>query len=322
MTKTILVTGGAGYIGSNVVDLLIKTHKVIVVDNLSTGHKRLLHPEALFYELDILDKEKLQDVFKKHSINTVLHLAAFSSVGESEQNPEKYFKNNVEGSVNLLEVMLNANCKKIIFSSSAAVYGKPKYSPIDEEHPLDPISVYGETKAIIEERLHVLNKQEGLEFLSLRYFNAGGSSEEKLYGEIHEPETHLIPSVLKAARAGKEIHLFGNDYATKDGTCIRDYVHVTDIAQAHVLGIDYLEKKGPSQAINLGTERGFSVKEILALCEETVARPLKVKVEGRRKGDPPTLVASNKKAANLLNWRPQKTIRDIIESAWRFEQAL
>ncbi|MBN1494499.1 UDP-glucose 4-epimerase GalE [Candidatus Peregrinibacteria bacterium] len=323
MNKEILITGGAGYIGANIVDLLIKKkYKVVVIDNLSTGNKSLIHPDAIFYNVDISDKAKLEEIFRMHIIDTVIHLAALSSVGESAKKPKKYFKNNVKGGLNLLEAMVENECKKIIFSSSAAVYGNPQYVPINEDHPINPISIYGETKATFEEKLKLFDKQHDLKFLSLRYFNAGGSSDDNRFGEIHIPETHLIPSILKLAAKNREISIFGDDYDTKDGTCIRDYIHVVDIAEAHILGIEYLGNNAQSEMINLGTEKGYSVKEIINLCSKTLEKSVKSKIEPRRKGDPPILIASCGKAKKLLNWEHKKTIHHIIESAWKFEQKL
>jgi len=329
--KEILVTGGAGYIGSNTVKLLIETGakespvRVVIIDNLLTGHKELVHPKAVFYEIDLLDYKKLKEIFLKYKFDTVIHFAGVSQVEESEKNPKKYFSNNVLGGLNLLKVMAETGCRKIIFSSSASVYGEPLRIPIDEDHPIKPISTYGKTKAIFEESLRYFDKLYGIKYLSLRYFNAGGSSDDHKFGEIHNPETHLIPTVLKLAKQNKIVHIFGDDYKTPDGTCVRDYIHVVDLAKAHIKAMKYLNSEDPrheSAVINLGSSKGFSVKEIIDLCGKAMGKKIKTKISPRRKGDPETLIASNKKAKHLLKWKPEKTIYDIVESAWKFESKL
>lgn len=322
--EKILVTGGAGYIGSNVINLLVNTHlnsKIFIIDNLSTGHKKLLNPKAKFLKIDLTNAKDVNSVFKKIRPDIVFHFGGVSQVGESNKNPEKYIKNNVIGGLSLLNAMAQFDCKKIIFSSSASVYGNPKKTPITEEHALKPISVYGETKVAFEKLLKSFEKTYGIKYLSLRYFNAGGASDNNKYGEIHVPETHLIPTILKLIKNGGVFNIFGNDYKTKDGTCVRDYVHVVDIARAHVLGMKYLAKKtSTSNVVNLGTRKGFSVKEVLNACEKITGKSLKIKISKRRVGDPDVLIASNSKAKKLLGWEPKKTIKDIVNSAWKFEK--
>ncbi len=316
-----MVTGGAGYIGSNVVHQLLKNkYKVVIVDNLSTGHGELINPRAVFYKIDIKNRRSLEIVFKKHKISTVIHVAGFSLVDESRRKPRRYMDNNVTAGIRLLDTMLKNDCKEIIFSSSAAVYGNPQYLPITENHITLPISVYGETKMLFEKKLHEYDNKFGIKFLSLRYFNAGGCSDNNKYGERHKPESHLIPRIFKLARQNRAVTIFGNDYTTKDGTCIRDYVHVIDIAKAHILGINFLDTTRSSNTMNLGAGKGYSVGEVVDLCGKVVGHPLKINIASRRIGDPPVLIASNKKAKQLLRWVPQESIHSIIRSAWKFEK--
>jgi UDP-glucose 4-epimerase len=319
----ILVTGGAGYIGSHAVKTLLKNkHKVIIFDNLSTGNKKLLNSKVKFYKGDLTNSKDIEKTFKKEKIDTVMHFAAFSQVGESFMDPQKYFYNNVYGSLNLFNAMLKANIKKIIFSSTAAVYGEPIKIPITETHPLNPVNPYGISKKIIEEILKEYDKSYGLKSICLRYFNAGGASKDHDIGEMHNPETHLIPLVLKTAKGErKQIEIFGTAWSTKDGTCIRDYVHVEDIIDAHILALNYLQKKNTSDVFNLGTNRGYSVKEIIQKCKDVTKIDFKVEKSERRKGDPETLVASNAKAKKILGWEPKRTLHEIIESAWDWEKS-
>lgn len=321
MTK-ILVTGGAGYIGSVVVDMLLNNGmgEVFIVDNLSTGHGELINKKAKFFEEDLTNLEGLRKIFNEVKPEIVMHFAGLSQVGESNKVPEKYHRNNVFGGECLLKSMVDSGCKKIVFSSSAAVYGEPVEIPISEKHVLKPISVYGETKALFEEMLRSYDKDYGIKSLCLRYFNAGGASENGGFGEMHEPESHLIPNVLKAAKKGGGFKLFGDDYETKDGTCVRDYIHVTDLAKAHVLAAKYLLNGGESEVVNLGTGEGFSVKEIVDVCKKVTEKKFEVIIENRRVGDPAVLVASNEKAGKLLLWKPEKSIKEIVESAWRYEE--
>ncbi len=305
----ILVTGGAGYIGSHIVHKLVNQHDVLVYDNLSKGHKEAVHEKATLITADLKDKDKLDETFRKNKINAVIHLAAYSLVGESMQDPEKYFQNNVVNSLNLLNSMVKNNVKNIIFSSSAAVYGEPKELPIKEEHCKKPTNVYGETKLLFEKILEWYKKIYNLKYVSLRYFNAAGSN--GVVGENHNPETHLIPLILKAASGQlSEIKVFGTDYPTKDGTCIRDYIHVDDLADAHILA---LTKEG---VYNLGNNKGHSVKEILDLTKEIIKKDFKVVETSRRSGDPPVLVASYDKIKKELGWEPKLGIKETIKSAW------
>ncbi len=322
--KKVLITGGAGYIGSVTTDRLMGSgeFEIAIVDNLSTGNRKLINPKAKFYDSDLCDLKALKDIFVDFKPEVVVHFAGVSQVGESNENPEKYYKNNIVGGICLLKAMEEVGCKKIVFSSSAAVYGIPEKIPITESHGINPISVYGETKAIFEEVLKFYEKKNGLKFLALRYFNAGGSSGDRKYGEIHDPETHLIPNILKSLKKGGEFKLFGDDYKTKDGTCIRDYVHVEDLARAHEEGVKYLEGANKSECINLGSGSGYSVREIIEICNATTGENLDVRIEKRRPGDPETLVASYEKAERLLKWRPEKSIEDIIKNAWEFEKTL
>ncbi len=317
MTK-ILVTGGAGYIGSVVVDMLVSNDigEVFIVDNLSTGHKEAVNKKAKFFEADLTDSEALKIIFNEVKPEIVMHFAGLSQVGESNKEPEKYHRNNVFGGECLLKAMVANGCKKIVFSSSAAVYGEPMEIPISEMHALKPISVYGETKVLFEEMLDNFDSVHGLKSICLRYFNAGGSSENGQFGEMHEPESHLIPNVLKAAKNGSEFKLFGDNYETKDGTCVRDYIHVVDLAKAHLLAAKYLLSGGQSDTINLGTGKGFSVKEIVEICKDVTGKNFNIKIEDRRAGDPAVLVASNEKAGKLFQWKPEKSIKEIVESAW------
>jgi len=319
--KNLLVTGGAGYIGSNIVKVLIdKGYKVVILDSLVTGKEKLIHPDAAFCNVDLLDLEAVRKIFAENTIDTVLHFAGYSLVGESQKDPQKYYENNVLGGLILLRVMEEFECKKIIFSSSAAVYGVPRYIPIDEKHQLKPINVYGETKVLFEKMLEYYSGKNELKYLSLRYFNAGGASDCGKYGEMHDPETHLIPNVLKAILAGEPVNVFGDDYETEDGTCVRDYVHVVDLAEAHLKGVEYLDhEESTSEIINLGSGKGFSVKQILDACGKVTGKDVKVVVAEKRAGDPPVLIAGFDKAKSVLGWSPARSVYDIVESAWKFE---
>jgi len=303
----ILVTGGAGYIGSVIVKKLIDNkHEVVVLDDLSQGHLEAIDKKAIFVKANL---SEINNVFKKFKFDAVIHMAAHSLVGESMENPKKYFDNNVVNGINLLNVMLENNCKKIVFSSSASVYGEPSKVPIKEDFELKPSNFYGETKLIFEKILEWYKKAYGLKYTSLRYFNAAGAIKE--CGEDHKPETHLIPIILQVALGKrKEINIFGDDYKTKDGTCIRDYIHVSDLADAHILA---LEKDG---IFNLGSEQGYSVKEIVEIARKVTGKEIKVKISDRRAGDPAVLVASSEKIKKELCWKAKFGIKDIIKSAW------
>ncbi|TEX92096.1 UDP-glucose 4-epimerase GalE [Campylobacter sp. US55] len=318
--KNILVVGGAGYIGSHTLKhLLDNDYNCIVMDNLIYGHKQAIDKRAKFIHADLLDTFSLTNVFKQEKIDALVHFAAFAYVGESVVNPAKYYQNNVVGTINLLNAMLENNIKDIVFSSTCATYGEPQYTPIDEKHPQNPINAYGRTKLMIEQVFADYEKAYGLRHISLRYFNAAGASNDGLIGESHEPETHLIPLVLKAIKGEiPAINIFGNDYDTEDGTCIRDYIHVEDLALAHRLALENLYKF--SGCINLGTGIGTSVKEIISAAEIVSGKKCPINYTPRREGDPARLYADNKKAKEILSWEAKYTdIKDIIKSAWDWE---
>jgi UDP-glucose 4-epimerase len=310
----ILVTGGAGYIGSVVVKLLIENgYEVIVYDNLSRGHLSAVDKRAIFVKGDLADKKLIEEVFRKYPIEAVLHFAAYIEVGESVKYPTLFFDNNVKNCINLLNAMCENNCKKIIFSSSAAVYGEPLTIPIKEDHPLVPINPYGETKRYIEELLFTYEKYCDLKFISLRYFNVAGADGN--LGEDHRPETHLIPLIVKAA-LGKEriFKIYGDDYPTRDGTCIRDYIHVYDLATAHILALEKLLKEEKSAVYNLGSENGYSVKEVFETACEVIGKKIPYEIVGRRPGDVPILIASSQKIKKELGWQRKKDDLKIIIS--------
>ncbi len=322
---TILVTGGAGYIGSHAVLALTKAgYEVIVLDNLSYGHRELVE-QVLKVKLivgDISDRALLDQLFTTHNITAVMHFAAFIAVGESVTDPAKYYQNNVTGTLTLLEAMVAASINKFVFSSTCALYGIPKSVPLVEDHPQDPISPYATTKWMVERILSDFDQAYDLKSVSFRYFNAAGADPTGLLGEDHAPETHLIPLVLFAALGKREsVSIFGTDYSTRDGTCIRDYIHVTDLAQAHVLGLEYLLKGGDSAAFNLGNGSGFSVREVIETTKEITGKDIKIVECDRRPGDPPILVGSSDKARNVLGWHPQyPNLDDIVAHAWQWHQ--
>lgn len=319
--KHILVMGGAGYIGSHTVKhLLEQGYACVVADNLSLGHLEAVPPQAAFEKADLLDPASLEAVFAKYDIEAVLHFAAFASVGESVQDPQKYYHNNVIGTWNLLEAMLKHQVKKIVFSSTCATYGEPQYTPIDEKHPQHPINPYGRTKLMVENMFADYAAAYGLKYIALRYFNAAGCAADGSIGESHGEETHLIPLVLRAA-AGKRacIKIFGTDYPTPDGTCLRDYIHVEDLAVAHRLALEKLDSY--SGYINLGTGIKTSVKEIIAAVEKVTGQKCPVEIAPRRAGDPAILYAANAKAKEILGWQPKYThIEDIVATAWYWEE--
>jgi UDP-glucose 4-epimerase len=323
--STILVTGGAGYIGSHAVLALKKAgYDVIVLDNLSYGHRELVE-EVLQVKLivgDTSDRSLLDNIFSTHKIDAVMHFAAFIAVGESVSDPAKYYQNNVTGTLTLLEAMLAASIKKFIFSSTCALYGVPKFVPITEDHPQDPISPYATSKWMVERILSDFDAAYNLKSVRFRYFNAAGADPNGLLGEDHEPETHIIPLVLFAALGKREsISIFGTDYPTKDGTCIRDYIHVADLAQAHILGLQYLMKGGESEVFNLGNANGFSVREVIETAKEITRKDIKIVECDRRPGDPPILVGSSDKARKTLGWHPQyPNVDEIISHAWQWHQ--
>ena len=315
----VLVTGGAGYVGSAVCHGLARLgHNLIVIDNLLYGHKEALPREADLRVGDLLDRELLALLFEQNEIDAVLHFAAYTYVGESVENPQKYFSNNLLGALNLVEQMVEHNVKKIVFSSSAAVYGEPKKIPIPEETPLNPQNPYGETKVMIEKFLKWYDRAYGIKYVSLRYFNAAGADLKADIGEDHDPETHLIPLVMKVA-LGQQNHIdiYGTDYPTSDGTCIRDYIHIVDLADAHIRGLGNLEI-GKSGIYNLGTGKGASVKEVIETCRKVTGKTIKAVETGRRPGDPAVLVASYEKAKKELGWEPKRNLEEIIKDAWEW----
>ncbi len=323
----LLVTGGAGYIGSHcAMALLEQNEEIVIFDNLSTGHietveKLQEYGTVYFIEGDLKNKNNINKVFEKFDIDTVVHFAAYSQVGESVKNPDKYYQNNVVGTLNLLSSMISHGIKKIVFSSTAATYGEPIYTPIDENHPQNPMNPYGQTKLIIEKIMDDYDRAYGLKSVRLRYFNVAGADSKNRIGEWHEPETHLIPNILKSTfNGGKIFEIYGNDYETKDGTCIRDYINVEDLAQAHILAIKYLNSNGDTNFFNLGTKDGNSVKEVFDLCEKVVGVNIKVNQMPRREGDPAILVADNSKAKKILNWSPKITLMDSISTAYEWEK--
>ncbi|WP_057878360.1 UDP-glucose 4-epimerase GalE [Levilactobacillus paucivorans] len=320
---TVLVLGGAGYIGSHAVDRLIQRgYDVAVVDSLVTGHRAAVNPKARFYEGDVRDKVFLNDVFDRETIEGVIHFAAFSIVPESMQAPLKYFDNNTAGMVTLLEVMTQHQVKRIVFSSTAATYGEPKQIPIRETDPQVPTNPYGESKLMMEKIMHWADEAYGIKFIALRYFNVAGAKEDGSIGEDHHPETHLIPIILQvAAGERQELAIFGDDYPTKDGTNVRDYVHVVDLVDAHILALTYLKDNNVSDAFNLGSSTGFSNLEILEAARRVTGKAIPAKMAPRRAGDPSTLIAASDKAREVLNWQPQfDNVDDIIRTAWNWKQ--
>ncbi|WP_313892291.1 UDP-glucose 4-epimerase GalE [Psychrobacillus sp.] len=318
---SVLVLGGAGYIGSHAVYQLINQQlNVVVIDNLQTGHREAVHPNATFYEGDCRNIEFMRHVFKAESIDAVLHFAANSLVGESMEKPLEYFDNNVYGTQVLLQVMTEFDVKKIVFSSTAATYGEPEFVPITEEMKTNPTSTYGETKLAMEKMMKWCEQAYGIRYVSLRYFNVGGAHASGVIGEDHHPETHLIPIILETA-LGQRSHItvFGEDYDTPDGTCIRDYVHVEDLIEAHLLALAYLNNDGKSDIFNLGSNQGFSVKEMIHAARIITEKEIPEKFGPRRAGDPSTLIASSDKAAAILGWKPTRTtIEQIIQDAWNW----
>jgi UDP-glucose 4-epimerase len=316
----IFITGGAGYIGSHTVKMLgEKGYDCITFDNLSRGHREMV-TSGKFIEGDLSDRSLLSEIFRQYTVDAVLHFAADSLVGESEENPRRYYLNNVAKGICLLDAMLEAGVKKIVFSSSAAVYGQPLRVPIDEDHPAAPVNVYGQTKLIMENILWKYNDTYGLRFASLRYFNAAGADPDGFIGEDHDPETHLVPLILDAAMGKREaITIFGTDYDTPDGTCIRDYIHVTDLADAHILALGHLNDGGRSGIYNLGNGQGFSVRDVVEKARRITGRTIPVREGKRRPGDPASLVASSGKISRDWGWEPRfDNIGVILETAWRW----
>ena len=320
----ILVCGGAGYIGSHAVHALVeKGEEVVIVDNLQTGHRGALNPAAKFYEGDIRDASVLDKIFTENKIEAVIHFAANSLVGESMEKPLLYFNNNVYGMQVLLEAMVRHGVDKIVFSSTAATYGEPKRVPIHEDDETCPTNTYGETKLTMEKMMKWVSRANGVRYVSLRYFNAAGALPDGSIGEDHKTETHLIPLILQVPTGRRDhITVFGDDYPTPDGTCLRDYIHVVDLADAHVLALEYLRKGGASDIFNLGNGQGFSVKEMIAAAEKATGRSIKVEIGARRAGDPAQLIASSEKARTVLGWKPQFTdVEQVIGTAWKWHES-
>lgn len=318
---SVLVLGGAGYIGSHTVyELIGKGEKVVIVDNLETGYREAVHKDAVFCQGDIRDRQFMDSVFEKEEIDAVIHFAANSLVGESMVNPLKYYDNNLYGTKVLLESMIAHNVKRIVFSSTAATYGEPENIPIMEGDKTEPTNTYGETKLAMEKMMKWTDAAHGLKYVALRYFNACGAHESGRIGESHNPETHLIPLILQVPLGKREhISIFGTDYETKDGTCIRDYIHVTDLADAHILAVRYLKDGNESNVFNLGNGVGNTVKEVIETAERVTGKDIKVEIAGRRAGDPAKLIASSAKAKELLGWNPRHAnLEEIIASAWKW----
>lgn len=327
---SILVTGGAGYIGSHcVIALINEGYDVVIFDNHSTGHsetanvlKGISSKGKVVYSVegDLLNISDIDRVFESFDIDAVIHFAAFSQVAESMSDPGKYYRNNVYGTLNLLDSMRSRGVDKIVFSSTAATYGEPEYTPIDEDHPQNPINPYGSSKLMIERIMDDYDRAYGIRSVRLRYFNVAGADSGNRVGEVHTPETHLIPNILKSVSGeSKEFSMFGTDYPTRDGTCIRDYVNVEDLADAHILALRYLENGGSTDFFNLGTNTGSTVKEVFDACERITGKKIPLKVCGRRPGDPAVLVACNDKAREVLGWEPKRTLDDSIRTAYAWE---
>jgi UDP-glucose 4-epimerase len=323
---TILVTGGAGYIGSHAVRLLCEAgYKVWVLDNLSTGHRQAVHSEVLsqgrFIQGAISESEKIEALVREQKIEAVLHFAAHIEVGESVQNPEKYYTNNFSSAVKLIQAALNGGLRKFVFSSTAAVYGNPIRVPIDEEHPLAPLSPYGKSKAMVESALADFAHSHGLGYAVLRYFNVAGAHPDASIGEDHQPESHLIPRILQAAlKEGLTLSVYGNDYPTPDGTCVRDYVHVLDLARAHLLALEAIQPAS-GKTFNIGSQSGFSVLEVVEVCKKVTGLDIPTVIHGRRAGDASTLVASRTKIQTQLGWQPQfPDLETIVTHAWAWHK--
>ena len=321
---SILVLGGAGYIGSHTVRALIEAgEEVVVADNLLTGFRVAVHPKAKFYKADIRDIGAMDALFEAEKIEGVIHFAASSQVGESMRDPLKYYDNNLCGTTTLLRSMIAHNVTKIVFSSTAATYGEPKRIPILESDPTEPTNCYGETKLAMEKEMRWTAQAHGLKFAALRYFNACGASLSGEIGEAHDPETHLIPLILQVPLGKREkISIFGDDYPTKDGTCVRDYIHVDDLAGAHILALRYLLSGGGSDVFNLGNGVGFTVKEVIETARRVTGKPIPAEISPRRAGDPAQLVASSEKARKILGWQPQYAdLETIVSTAWRWHKS-
>jgi UDP-glucose-4-epimerase GalE len=321
--RRILVTGGAGYIGSHTVRLLLRqSHDVVVADNLSKGYRHNV-PEGRLREMDLADTAALAALMREQRTEAVIHFAAFIAVGESMREPARYFANNVGGSLSLLTAMVDAGVQHIVFSSTAAVYGNPQGSPILETFPIQAVNPYGESKVMVETLLRWFDEIHHLTSICLRYFNASGADPEGQLGEEHEPETHLIPLLLRAVMTGKPVTVFGGDYDTPDGTCIRDYIHVNDLAQAHILAVEHLVGGGPSDKFNVGTGTGHTVMEMIRAVEAVTGKAVPYVMGPRREGDPPSLVAASDKLRTKLGWTPQYAdLRTIVQHAWNFAERI
>jgi UDP-glucose-4-epimerase GalE len=317
----VMVTGGAGYIGANTAHLLARRgHAVLVLDDLSRGHEHNV-AGLLFHRLSLTDTGALTRLLADERVDAVIHFAAYISVGESTQKPELYFSNNVGGTLSLLSAMVETGVKRLVFSSTAAVYGMPDQVPIREDSPFAPVNPYGESKVMVEKVLGWMDQYRGLRTIVLRYFNACGADPESGLGEEHDPETHLIPLMLRAVATGEPVTIYGDDYSTPDGTCIRDYIHVADLAVAHLNALEKLLAGGASDAFNVGTGRGQSVMEVLAAVEKVTGKKVPRKTGARREGDPPLLVANSDKLKQTLGWKPKFTdLAEIVETAWQFEK--
>ncbi len=325
VNPTILVTGGAGYIGSHAVLALQQAgYDVLVLDNLVYGHREIVEDvlKAKLIVGDTNDRALLDEVFTQHAIAAVMHFSAYAYVGESVSEPAKYYRNNVIGTLTLLEAMLAANVKNFVFSSTCATYGEPQWIPLTEDHPQNPINPYGMTKLMVEKILADFDTAYNFRSVWFRYFNAAGADPNGLLGEDHNPETHLIPLILQTALGQREsISIFGTDYPTEDGTCIRDYIHVTDLATAHILGLEYLLKGGKSDMFNLGNGNGFSVRQVIETAQAVTGKDIKAVECDRRPGDPPVLVGSSDKAKKILGWSPQYSdLKQIVAHAWTWHQ--
>ena len=320
----ILVLGGAGYIGSHTVYELIDAGRdVVVADNLQTGFRAAVHPKARFYQLDIRDRGALDTLFQAEDIEGVIHFAASSQVGESMSDPLKYYDNNLHGTMVLLKSMVEHGVDKIVFSSTAATYGEPERVPILETDRTQPTNCYGETKLSMEHMMSWVSRAHGLRYVALRYFNACGAHPSGAIGEAHNPETHLVPIILQVPNGQRDhVSIFGDDYPTKDGTCVRDYIHVTDLAQAHILALDYLLKGGDNNVFNLGNGVGFTVKEVIDTARAVTGHPIPAEISPRRAGDPAQLIASSEKAVKVLGWKPKyDDLSTIISTAWKWHQS-
>ena len=317
----ILVVGGAGYIGSYMVRILVQAeHTPIVFDNLSTGHRELVPKGAAFFKGDLKNLSDVEKAFKKYKIDAVMHFAASALVGESVADPLKYYENNVLACVNLLKVMKSRKIRLLIFSSTCAIFGEPVRLPIQEEDPKAPANPYGQSKLMVETILKDVSGRSDLRYVALRYFNACGAHPDAEVGEVHDPETHLIPNILKVLRGEKKaLTIFGDDYDTPDGTCVRDYIHIHDLCHAHLLALEALKKGMKSDCFNLGNGNGYSVKEIIKMVERVTGKKVPVKIGARRPGDPARLIASAEKAQEVLGWRPEMSLEQMIRTAWKWE---